>query len=145
MTIPYELLSLLVVLAGIGQLILCVASPFIPLVLRWPEQLTALPKLLRQVFWTYSAYILGAHLLFAIVSVWAPGWLMDGSGPARILSGMIAGWWGARLLIHLSGYDTSEVPSHGWYGVAKHALGLLFVSLTVVYLGAFLYNFGVFG
>lgn len=142
MTIADALPSL-VVLAGAGQLVLCLASPFIPVVLKWPEQLRALPKLLRQVFWTYAGYILGSHLIFAVISLCAARWLLDGTVGAGILSGYIALWWTVRLVLHLTGLDTSEVPNEGWQRFAKYALGLLFVALSVVYLGAFLWNLGI--
>lgn len=138
-----DALPILVTLAGAGQLVLCLASPFIPVILKWPEQLRVLPKLLRQVFWTYAGYILGSHLIFALVSLSAARWLLDGSVAACILSGYIALWWSVRLVLHLSGLDTSEVPNEGWQRLAKYALGLLFVGLSGVYVGAFLWNLGI--
>lgn len=138
-----EFLTLAVVLAGVGQLVLCAASPFIPFVLGWPAQLRALPTLLRQVFWTYAAYILGSHLVFAVVSVFAARSLLDGSVMATVLSGMIAVWWTARFVTHLIGFDTTEVPNEGWHLVAKRTLGVLFLALTGVYLAAVLFNLGV--
>ena len=53
-----------VVLAGVGQLILVVASAVIPRCLDWKGPLAVLPLLMRQLFWTYAAYILGMHLFF---------------------------------------------------------------------------------
>lgn len=141
----YHYLFYLVILAGVGQFILCAASPFIPVVLNWPEQLRALPKLLRQVFWTYAAYILCSHLIFAAVSVFAARWLLDGTVMASIMAGFMALWWTSRLVIHLSGFDTAEVPNDGWHLWAKRGLGLLFVGLSVVYVLAVLFNFGVLG
>ncbi len=139
----YDCLWYAVIAGGIAQFVLCVASPFIPIVLKWPEQLGALPKLLRQVFWTYAAYILGTHLVFAGVSVFAGRWLLDGSVMAAVMTGFIALWWGVRLLIQIVGFDTAEVPDKGWYLVAKWALGLLFLALTAVYLIAMLFNLRV--
>jgi hypothetical protein len=139
----YDALLLLVLLSGVGQFVLCAASPFIPVILKWPAQLRALPKLLRQVFWTYAAYILSTHLIFAAVSIFAARWLLDGSVMATIMAGFIALWWGARLVIHLIGFETAEVPDEGWHLVAKRALGLLFMGLTTVYVLAVCFNLGV--
>ncbi|MDE0594730.1 MAG: hypothetical protein OSB65_05750 [Roseibacillus sp.] len=139
----YQVLLLLLLLAGVGQFVLCAASPFIPLILKWPAQLRALPTLLRQVFWTYAAYILCTHLIFAAISVFAARWLLDGSVMATIMAGFIALWWGARFVIHLIGFETAEVPDEGWHLVAKRALGLLFVSLATVYVLAVCFNLGV--
>jgi hypothetical protein len=99
--------------------------------------------LLRQVFWTYGAYILGSHLVFASVSVFAARALLDGGVMAAIMSGFIALWWSARLVIHLGGFDTAEVPDEGWYLAAKRALGLLFTALCGIYVAAVLFNLGV--
>ena len=140
-----EYLVLFLILAGAGQLVLCAASPFIPVVLGWPEQLRALPKLLRQVFWTYAAYILASHLAFAAISLFAARRLLDGSVLATSVCGFIALWWGARLVVHLGGFDTSEVPDTGWHLMAKRGLGMLFVGLTSVYVAAVLFNLGVLG
>ena len=141
----YDYLKWALLGAGSAQLVLCAASPFIPVVLKWPEQLESLPKLLRQVFWTYAAYILGSHLVFALVSLMAADWLLDRSGMAIVMASFIAVWWSARLVIHLVGFDTAEVPNEGWHLVAKRMLGLLFVALTGVYVLVVLYNLGVIG
>ena len=136
----YDYLYWALILAGVGQFILCAASPFIPVVLKWPEQLKALPKLLRQVFWTYAIYVLCSHLIFAGVSVFAARWLLDGSVMATVMTSFIALWWTARFVIHLIGFETADIPNEGWHLAAKRALGLLFMGLTTAYLLAVLYN-----
>ena len=42
-----DYLTWALVAAGLGQFILCAASPFIPVVLKWPEQLRG-PEPLRK-------------------------------------------------------------------------------------------------
>ena len=64
---------------------------------------------------------------------------------ATIMAGFMALWWTSRLVIHLSGFDTAEVPNDGWHLWAKRGLGLLFVGLSGVYVLAVLFNFGVLG
>jgi hypothetical protein len=60
-----------VVLAGVGQLILVVASAVIPRCLDWKGPLAVLPLLMRQLFWTYAAYISGnASILWPDLCVW---------------------------------------------------------------------------
>ena len=132
----------LLIVAGVGQAILCLASPAIPAVLGWKGKLAVLPKLMRQVYWTYACYILGAHVCFAILSLAAPRWLMQGDGLAMVVTGFIALWWGARLALHLTTFDTEEVPEGGWYKAAEWGLGLLFTALTLVYVLAFIFNLG---
>jgi hypothetical protein len=132
----------LLILAGAGQAILCLASPAIPVVLGWREKLAALPKLMRQVYWTYACYILGAHVCFAVLSLAAPRWLLQGDGLAAAVSGFIALWWGVRFALHLTSFDTAEVPEGGWYRAAEWGLGLLFGGLTTVYVLVLAFNLG---
>ena len=139
-----DVLFWLILLAGAGQLVLCLASPFIPVALGWPAQVRCLPKLLRQVFWTYAAYILASHVVFAAVSLLAGRQLLDGSGWALGVSSFIAFWWGVRLILHFVAFDASEVSASGWHRIAEHLLGLLFLALTGVYLVVALFNLGVF-
>ena len=141
----HEGLVALLVLAGLGQLVLCGASPFIPIVLGWPAQIKVLPKLLRQVFWTYAGYILGSHLVFAGISLFAASILLDGSVSATILCAWMTLWWGVRLAIHLVGFDLAEVPNQGWHRGAKLALGALFAALTSIYVLAVLFNVNLIG
>ena len=130
------------VLAGAGQLLLCLASPAIPLVLGWREKVSVLPKLLRQIFWTYACYVLGAHVVFGVLSVFRPMWLLERTGMAMGVSGFIAAWWGVRLVLHWTTFDTEEVMSGPWTRVAEICLGLLFLGLTCVYVLVFIYNWG---
>jgi len=49
------------------------------------------------------------------------------------VSGFVALYWGARLVIQFAVFDRDAAPS-GWiYRVAECALVLLFVALTVIY------------
>ena len=136
----YDVIYWLLILAGTGQAILCLASLAIPKALGWEGKLQALPKLMRQIYWTYACYILGAHVCFAVLSLAAPGWLLQADGLAAAVSGFIMLWWGARLLLHLTTFDTDEVPEGPWYRAAEWGLGLLFTGLTTVYVLVFIFN-----
>lgn len=57
MTALIGYLPSLVFAAGVGQLVLIVASLAIPRVLHWKEDTARLRPLTRQVFWTYALYI----------------------------------------------------------------------------------------
>jgi hypothetical protein len=133
-------LVLVLVGAGIGQLILCLASPAIPVVLGWKKSVEVLPKLLRQVFWTYACYVLGAHLAFGLLSVFGARLLVAGDGMAAVVSGFIACWWGVRLILHWTTFDTADVPEGRWTRLAEFGLGFLFLVLTAVYLSVFIFN-----
>jgi hypothetical protein len=127
-------------LAGLGQLALAAASTAIPVVLRWRQETAALRPLLRQLFWVYAGYILGFHVAFALLSLLAPGWLLDGTGLAASVSGFIAVYWSARLVLQFTYLDRSDAPQGPWFRAAETALVSLFVFLSVTYTGALVAN-----
>lgn len=133
----------LVTLAGIGQLALIVISLAIPRILRWREQMTTWRPLTRQLFWTYAGYIWATNLCFGLVSTIGPHWLLDGSPLAAAVTGFIALYWGARLIIQFAYFDRSDMPVGPGYRLAEAAMVGLFAFLTLTYGGALLLNLGV--
>jgi hypothetical protein len=127
-------------LAGLGQLALAAASTAIPIVLRWRQQTAGLRPLLRQLFWIYAGYILGFHVAFGLLSLLAPGWLLDGSGLATAVSGFIAVYWSVRLVLQFTYLDRADAPQGPWFTAAETALVTLFVFLSAIYAGAFVTN-----
>ena len=123
----------LLVLAGLGQLALALASLAIPRILRWREETAKLRPLTRQVFWTYAAYIFSFHVAFGLLSALAPDWLLDRTPLARAVAGFIAVYWGARLALQFFCFDRSERPPGALGKLAEAALVTLFLCLTVVY------------
>jgi len=122
-----------ILLAGVGQLVLALASLAIPRVLKWREDVARLRPLTRQVFWTYAAYIWGTNVAFGLVSVLAPESLLDGSILARAVCGFIAAYWGARVVIQLFVFDRTDAPRGSLVALAEVALTALFAALTLVY------------
>lgn len=130
-------LETLVRLAGVAQLALAAASTAIPARLRWREETARLRPLLRRLFWVYAGYILGFHVAFGLLSVAGAGWLLDGSALATAVTGFIAAYWGARLLIQFLVFKRSDdVPEGVVFRLAEVALVALFVFLTLVYAAA---------
>jgi hypothetical protein len=123
----------LVVLAGVGQIALVVASAWIPRVLGWRRELDKLRPLTRTVVTTYAFYIAGTNLAFGLLSAWRADWLLDGSGLARALAGFIAVYWGARVVLQFAYYDRTDAPSGAAFRLAEAALVALFLFLTAVY------------
>jgi hypothetical protein len=121
-----------VVLAGLGQLGLALGSLAIPRVLGWREQAAALPRLTRQVFWTYAAYIWATNVSLGALSTFAPGSLLDRTPLARAVCGYTAAYWGARFAIQLFWFDRTVVTSAA-LRVAEAVLTGLFLFLTVTY------------
>ena len=126
-------LHLLLVLAGIGQLVLIVGSLAIPTVLKWREQMTDWPILLRQMFWNYAAYIWLTNLSFGLLSTFRPQWLLDGSPLGGVVAGFIFVYWGVRVLVQFFYFDISELPNDWFHTLARYALDALFITLTCIY------------
>ena len=130
-------LTTLLVLAGLAQVALILASLAIPHVLGWRAETAKLRPLTRQVFWTYAGYIWTTNLCFGLLSTFGANLLIDGSRLGTVVSAFIAAYWGARLALQLFCFDTSEVRREGpLHRLAEVALTLLFASLTAVYVGA---------
>ncbi|MEX0713953.1 MAG: hypothetical protein WD278_16565 [Pirellulales bacterium] len=127
------LLPAFVMAAGIGQIALVIASPLIPRLLGWREDTAKLRPLTRQIFWTWASYIWLSHLSFGLLSALAPGWLLDGSPLAAAVTGFIALWWGARLVIQFACIDREGAGSGLGVRLGEAALVTLFVGLTAVY------------
>src|SRR5580704_10310269 len=110
-TVPW---TLLLRVAGLGQLLLALGSLSIPRVLRWPEDLAKLRPLTRQIFWVYACYILATNATFGLLSLLALHWLLDGSPLAGAVAGYITLYWGARLVTQFAVLDRSAAPP-GWF------------------------------
>jgi hypothetical protein len=126
--------------AGAAQVALALVSLAIPRVLRWREQTLTWRPLTRQVFWTYAGYIWASNLSFGLLSVPLPATLTDGTPLAAAVSGFIALWWAARLVIHFVYFDRTDAPAGLPYRLAEAALVLLFIALTLIYGAAALAN-----
>lgn len=122
-----------VVTAGLAQLALVTASLAIPRALRWAEDLAMVRPLTRQVFWTYAGYIWTTNLCFGLLSTLAPGWLLDRSPLAGVVTAFIALYWGARLVIQFVYFDRQDAPAGLFFRVAEVALVACFVFLTAIY------------
>jgi hypothetical protein len=130
----------LIVAAGLGQIALVAASLSIPRLLHWKEQAALLRPLTRQVFTTYAYYIVGTNLSFALISVLAPGWLLEGSGLGACVTGFMALYWGARVAVQFLYYNRRDAPAGALFRIAEAALVLLFLFLTVTYGLSLAYN-----
>jgi len=123
----------LIVLAGIGQLGLVAASPMIPRLLHWHEEIVKLRRLTQNVVTTYAYYTMGTNLAFGLLSTLRPAWLLDGSGLARSVAGFIAVYWGVRLILQYAYYDRKDAPEGVIFRIAELALSALFLYCAVVY------------
>ncbi len=118
--------------AGWSLVALCVGSLWIPQVLGWRDRLRGLPPLMREMWWTYSAYVWASHAFFAVLALGFGDWLMGGSGAATAMSSFMYIWWAVRLWLQFFGFDLSEAESSRGKRVAKHLLTALFIGLVAL-------------
>lgn len=123
----------LLILAGLGNFGLGLASIAVPYVLNWFPDMAKMRPLMRQIFRTYAVYIWVINLSFGALSFFHPEWLLDGSPLARAVSGFIAVFWGARVFIQFFYYDRSERPAGFQWVLAEWSLIGLFIYLAGVY------------
>ena len=125
-------LPTLIFLAGLGQLSVLVASAQVPFRLNWREIFQSLPKLHRQMYWTYGGYVVLAIVGQGLVSVFYPAELASGSGLARGVCGYMAVFWGIRLALQ-SVLDVKEHLTAWWLRGGYYLLTMLFAFFTVIY------------
>lgn len=127
------LLELGLNVAGLSLVALGIASLWIPRALGWREKLAGLTPLMRELWWTYSAYVWGSHVFFAVLALGFSDWLMSRTGAATAMSVFLLLWWSVRLWLQFFGFDLDEVEGSRMNRIAKHLLTLLFAGLVVVF------------
>lgn len=130
----------LLVWCGMGHFALCLGSVFIPTVLKWRTNLRSLPPLMRQMFWTYAAYILVTNFFFGYLSFFAAEELLNHSFLSTSLTLFISCYWLGRVAVQFLYFDRSDTPKGRFYTMAEIALVGLFLLFTMVYLMAFIFN-----
>ena len=138
-------LDLGLLLAGLGFVVLCIASFWIPKALGWKEKLEKLTPLMRELWWTYAGYVLMSHVFFAVLTLGFRDWLLSATPAAAAMSGFILLWWLIRVWLQFFGFDLSEVMESRANRFAKHLLTLLFVYLVVVFGATLGWNLGWWG
>lgn len=112
---------------------LVAGSLAIPKVLNWRTGLAKLRPLLKQMFWTYAAYILIINLCFGLISVFDFRDLTNHSNLAASITGFIAVYWISRVFIQFLYFDRTDFPPGKWNKIAEIVLVTLFVFLSVIY------------
>lgn len=140
-----ELLHIGLMIGGWSMVALSIGSFWIPKALGWREKLAGLTPLMRELWWTYSIYVWGSHVFFAVMALNFGEWLMGGSGPAMAMCAFELLWWGVRLWLQFFGFDLSEIESSAFNRVAKHLLTALLLGLVVLYAGLLCWNAGWLG
>lgn len=128
----HEVLARVIVLAGLGQLAVLVASALVPFQLSWKTELSCLSRLHRQMYWVYGGYVVLAILSFGFISIFNARELAGGSGLARGVCAYIAVFWGVRLALQ-GIFDVKEHLTAWWLKAGYHLLTALFISFFLIY------------
>lgn len=137
-----DLLQIGLWIGGGSLVVLSIASLWIPRVLGWRAPLAGLPPLMRELWWTYSFYVWGSHVFFAVLTLGFGDWLLGGSGAAAAMSAFMLLWWSVRLWLQFFGFDLSGVDAHPATRLAKHLLTLLFMGLVLLFGALLAWNLG---
>lgn len=125
-------LAQLIRLAGVGQLGILVASALVPFQLDWKTIFSALPRLHRQMYWTYGGYVVLAILFNGLVCLAAPAELAGGGRLARLVCGYIAVFWGVRLILQAV-FDVKPFLTAWWLRAGYYLLTVLFAAFTALF------------
>ncbi len=130
-----ELLTLenLLLLGGIGQFGILIASALVPKVLDWKTAMKSLPPFLRTLFWVYGVFIVLTIIGLATLTLLHARAMAAGDPVARGVAGFIAVFWGARLVVQLFIFDTTPYLTNVWLKLGDHVLTAAFIFLTVVF------------
>lgn len=124
-------LSTLIFVAGFIQLSVLVASALVPLRLDWRGTLAPLPRLLRQLFWTYGAYVVMGIVFNGLVCILASEELAT-TRLGRIVCVYILVFWGARLPLQWV-FDAKPFLTHWVLRVGDSVLTIIFATLVVIF------------
>jgi len=127
------LIQQLVWQAGLAQIALSLGSLLVPQVLGWKIELAKTRPLIKQMFWTYAAYILCINLAFGLISLLDSRELTNGTPLAASVTGFIAVYWISRVLIQFFYFDRKDFPTGKWHLAGEFVLVSVFVLLSIVY------------
>jgi hypothetical protein len=133
---PQTILECAFYLGALLHFSILIASAQVPRALQWRRWLAPLPKLLRQLFWVYGAFIVGIIAAFGLLTAALAPELAEGGPAALGLTALIALFWGARLAVQCFVFDVREHLTRPLYRVGYHLLTANIVALGLLYAGA---------
>lgn len=125
-------ISLLILLAGFGQLSILFASLQAPTRLNWRDELATLPRLHRQMHWVYAGYVVLSIVAFGLISITNASALAAGTPLARGVCAYIAAFWGIRLSLQTV-FDMRAYLTRRWMKIGYAVLTVMFAAFTAIY------------
>lgn len=111
-------------LAAFVQIVMAASNLFLPGILKYKENLEKVSPIIRQMFVTHLAYLVGVVLLFAAITLGFAPQLASGRGLGRFLSAAIAIFWLCRMPVQFFYYDASLRRANRLGDVAYSAAAL---------------------
>jgi hypothetical protein len=127
-----DVLIRLILVAGVGQLAVLVASAVVPFRLNWRDELRGLSRLHRQMYWVYGGYVVLSIVAFAAISIVNARELGSGSGLARGFCAYVAVFWGIRVGLQAV-FDVKAHLTAWWLTLGYYVLTVMFAGFTLVY------------
>ncbi|HUF61680.1 MAG TPA: hypothetical protein VMN36_06365 [Verrucomicrobiales bacterium] len=136
---PRTLIEWSLCLGAILHFSILLASVQVPRALDWKSALAPLPKLLRQLFWVYGAFIVGIIIAFGLLSLLLAPQLARGGATSLALIILIAVFWSARLGVQFFVFDVRQHLTRPLYRIGYRLLTGNLVALVLVYGGTALW------
>jgi hypothetical protein len=130
-----QTIVILLILSGAGHIAVSLGSLAVPTLLDWKRHLDIAPPLLRQVFWTYSAYTKLVIIAMGLVSILGANELVSASFLAKCINLFVVVYWVGRLGVEFLYYDRSELK--GIASISDWTLNVFIVFFIAVHASAF--------
>jgi len=125
-------LATVIFYAGIGQLLVLIASALVPLRLNWKETLSPLPPLVQQLFWIYGGYVVLSIFSLGLICTLNAEELAEGSGLARAFCAYVTLFWGIRLSLQPF-LSAKPFLTTWWLRGGYHLLTVMFITFTLIF------------
>jgi hypothetical protein len=128
-----NILTTLLLVAGLLHFAILIASALVPRVLDWRANLAPLNSFLRRLFWVYGVFIVLMIIGLGTLTLLNARAMAAGEPVARSLSAFIAIFWLARLAVQWFVFDASPYLTTWFLKNGYHGLTLVFMYFTIVY------------
>jgi hypothetical protein len=126
-------LEILLRLAAVAHIGLLCAGVSMPLAVKMREHLKQLPPFLRQLFWTYYAFIGLCILGFGSFTFFYAKEIASGAPATQALCGFLSVFWTLRLFVAGFVFNMKPYLTNGYLKAGYLTLNLLFFYLIAVY------------
>lgn len=126
--------------AGLGHFALCAASSHIPKALGLKQQIAGLSPLTRQLVVMQAGYTFMLVFVIGVLSIAAPGLLLDATPLAACVSGFLFAFWSSRAVLQLTYVDKTDRPPGLKYKFAVWAFPAMFLFFSTTFAVSLAHN-----